>query len=258
MSLRRSGIHVTGYCRKNVTCEEAVSAGAVDLASTDLKTACENADVIVIASPVNRIAELSQQAVSFAPQHALMTDVGSTKSKLVAEVNSLLGDSANRFIGAHPIAGSEKTGVANGRATLMDGKPVIVTPTEKNEPLHFERICEFWAITGSNVLTMSPDEHDQRLASVSHVPHLVSSLLASLIDADTAPLVGSGWTDMTRVASGDPGMWSAICEHNRDAIVNQLDRLQQELVELRTRVSDTDSADLLAWLEHAKRLKDGV
>lgn len=258
MSLRRNGVRVFGYSRKQATCDLAMALGAVDEASTDLRAVSQNADVIVIASPVNKIAELTKAVLSVTNANALITDVGSTKSLLVSEVSAMVPDQASRFVGAHPIAGSEKTGVGNASATLLDGKPVIVTPTSHTEQESLDRICDFWRLTGSVVMTMPPDEHDDRLAAVSHVPHLVSSLLASSIDEHTAPLVGSGWKDMTRVASGDPGMWTAICEHNRDAIVGQLNQLQQELSKLQTRVADLDSTGLLEWLEQAKRKKDGV
>ena len=256
LSLRRSGIRVQGYARKQTTCESAMLAEAVDGAWVDLETACEGADAVVIASPVHRIAELIGSVGQFVSDQCLITDVGSTKSLIVREVAAIAKDNATQFVAAHPIAGSEKTGVENATATLLDGKVVILTPNENTSEAQLAKARDFWLQTGGRLVEMTPEDHDERLAEVSHVPHLISSLLASLLSEGSKPLIGSGWTDMTRVASGDPEMWSAICEHNRDAILSQLDRLGDRLGELRKLLSRDDVAPLQQWLLEAKRKKD--
>ncbi|MEL6107775.1 MAG: prephenate dehydrogenase/arogenate dehydrogenase family protein [Planctomycetota bacterium] len=256
LSLRRSGIRVQGYARKQATCESAMLAEAVDEASVDLKTACEGADAVVIASPVDRVAELAGQVGPMVGDDCLITDVGSTKGLIVREVAAIGTAVADRFVAAHPIAGSEKTGVENATATLLDGKVVILTPDDQTLDARLARAREFWLQTGGRLVEMTPDDHDERLAEVSHVPHLIASLLASLLSENSGPLIGSGWTDMTRVASGDPEMWSAICEHNRGAILSQLDRLERQLRELRGLVSQDDAMPLRQWLVDAKRKKD--
>ncbi|MEO1524744.1 MAG: prephenate dehydrogenase/arogenate dehydrogenase family protein [Planctomycetota bacterium] len=258
MSLRRSGIHLFGYARKDETCHRAMDANAVDDASTDLELACEGADVVVVASPVDRIAGLVGKVSQFVRESCLITDVGSTKGLIVREVGELGSSVAGRFVAAHPIAGSEKTGVENATATLLDDKVVILTPDGETETSKLRRAREFWLQTGARLIEMTPADHDERLAEVSHVPHLVSSLLASLLSEESKPLIGSGWSDMTRVASGDPEMWMAICQHNREAILSQLDRFGEQLRELRTLVSETDEARLIEWLQLAKQRKDAT
>lgn len=258
MSLRRQGIHVVGYSRRDSSCRSAIEAGAIDEGFTDIETACRGSDVVVVASPVDKIAELAILADQCLEQDALITDVGSTKAKIVNEIAELSASASKKFVAAHPIAGSEKTGVGNASADLLRGKLVILTPADGTAKEMVERAESFWIQTGSHLLLMSPREHDLRLAAVSHVPHLVSSLLASLLDDDSMPLVGSGWRDMTRVAAGDPGMWTAICQHNRDAILSQVDQFSDALDALRERLADPDTTALMRWLEHAKTRKDAT
>lgn len=258
MALRRSGIHVVGYSRRQSSCQSAIDAGAVDEGFTDLDAACRGSDVVVVASPVDKIAELAARADGVLERHAVITDVGSTKAKIINELSALSPSAAEKFVAAHPIAGSEKTGVQNATVTLMDDKVVILTPTADTDPDRVERANAFWLQTGSHTITMSPQEHDERLAAVSHVPHLVSSLLASLIENESVPLVGSGWRDMTRVAAGDPEMWTAICAHNRQAILAQLDHFSSALQSLRALLSDEDTNELTKWLESAKAKKEST
>jgi prephenate dehydrogenase len=255
-SLRRYGIHVCGYSRRESSCRSAVEAGAVDEGFTDILSACRGSEVVVVASPVDKIAELAVEADKALAPNALITDVGSTKAKIIHEIESLSPSAAQKFVAAHPIAGSEKTGVENALATLLDDKVVILTPCDDTSEELLNQAKAFWRQTGSRIVTMAPREHDQRLAAVSHVPHLVSSLLASLLDDESIPLVGSGWRDMTRVASGDPEMWTAICAHNREAILSQIDRFSAELRALKEKVADDETTLLRAWLQTAKDRKD--
>ncbi|KAA5542078.1 prephenate dehydrogenase/arogenate dehydrogenase family protein [Roseiconus nitratireducens] len=256
MSLRRSGVHVVGYARTESGCRSAVQQGAVDEAFCDLATACRQADVVVIASPVDRIASLVDACAATMADDAMITDVGSTKAKIVAGVADLGATVARRFVAAHPIAGSEKTGVANASRTLLDGKAVILTPGHSPDPGFLQRAREFWRQTGGEVIEMTPEEHDRRLAAVSHLPHLMASLLAGSTEPESLPLVGSGWKDMTRVASGDPAMWTAICDHNRDAILDQIDQFRGALDRLRALVAAEETGELRQWLEAAKARKD--
>jgi prephenate dehydrogenase len=258
MSLRRGGIHVTGYNRRHESCRAAIDAGAIDEGFTDVRLACRDCDAVVVAAPVDKIAELAAAAAEYSKPDALITDVGSTKSKIVEELSDRFPDVLDCFVAAHPIAGSEKTGAVNASESLLDGKVIVITPHEGVAESQLRRAESFWRQTGGEVVWMSPEEHDQRLAAVSHLPHLISSLLATFPDDQSAPLVGSGWKDMTRVAAGDPTMWSAICQHNRDAILSQIDRFGDELAALRRRVADADSAALLDWLTEAKRRKDQI
>lgn len=257
MSLRRCGVTVHGYSRRPESCDIAIRVGAINRGFADLSEACDDSDVIVIASPVDRIAPLSSQVAKFTKPESVITDVGSTKAMIVDQVNQD-PQVAKRFVAAHPIAGSEKSGVEYATATLFDGKCIIITPDDNTSQEHLSRAEQFWQLVGGRTVNLSPAEHDNCLASVSHLPHLVSSLLASNTDPKSAPLVGSGWKDMTRVAAGDPEMWTAICQHNRPAILDQLDAFSNHLQQLRDLLASGDDEKLQAWLQKAKETKQQI
>ena len=258
MSLRRSGIRVVGYNRRPDSCRAAVDVGAIDEGFTDIAEACHNCDAVVVAAPVDKIAELAATACGHCGPDTLITDVGSTKAKIVDELKRRFPQTLGQFVAAHPIAGSEKTGAANASASLLDGKAIIITPHSDARETQLRRAEAFWQQTGGEIVWMSPEEHDRRLAAVSHLPHLIASLLAQFPEDASLPLVGSGWRDMTRVAAGDPTMWTAICQHNRSAILSQIDRFGEELGRLRERVADADVKNLSDWLAAAKRRKESV
>lgn len=277
-----------GWIRSPETRDRALAAGAIDRAVADLDEACVGCDVIVVATPVDRIAGLVLAACRHSPADCLVTDVGSTKRQIVAAVGE--DPSARRkFVPAHPIAGGEKAGVGHASATLFDGRMVVLTPpgpltsigpmpppgpvppqpsamapdpVDPPDPAlvaaeHRCRSAEtFWRSLGAETLRMSAEDHDAHLASTSHVPHLVAAAVARLVTAESHPLVGTGWLDATRIAAGDPDLWTAIVAANRSAILARLDSLRSDLDELARRISAEDDQGLTAWLAEAKRIRD--
>ena len=258
MSLRRRGITVNGYSRRQSGCQRALRAQAIDQGFTSIESTCRDCDVVVVAAPVDKIASLAVEANRYLADDALITDVGSTKARIVDELACSSAMTMQRLVPAHPIAGSEKTGVEHATANLLDQKVIVITPHDENSAEQLDRARSFWNMTGGRLIEMSPHDHDQRLAAISHVPHLVASLLALFPDEESLPLVGSGWKDMTRVAAGDPGMWLAICQHNRQAVLSQLERFSHEIEALRTSLQPDADEQLRQWLERAKRRKDSM
>ncbi|TWU61063.1 prephenate dehydrogenase [Crateriforma conspicua] len=246
--------HVRGVSRRPSTLERAFDAGVIDQGFEHLADACVDSDVVVIATPVDRLAGYVIQAAHHTPTECLITDVGSTKAGIVNDVGDD-ADAAAKFVAAHPIAGSEKTGVENATDDLFDGKVIILTPTAANGPAVREKADQFWRATGGRCLEMTPEEHDDRLAAISHVPHLMSSLVAKLTDPESLPLAGSGWRDITRVAAGDPEMWTAICQQNRSAVLDQLRRCADELKMLHQWIETRDDAELCRWLADAQAVR---
>ena len=249
---RHPGVRVVGFSRRQQTRALAMEKNAVDVAVDSVQAASESADVIVVASPVTYISDLAEQATQAAPNTCLITDVGSTKARIVDQV------SWSNFVGAHPIAGSEKTGVQHSSAGLFQDKVTIVTPGKNSDQAMIDRCIEFWRLTGSSTVQMTATEHDAHLAAISHVPHLMSAVVARLLRPDAKDLVGSGWRDITRVAAGDPQLWQAICQENRKAIIDELDRVVDHVVELRKLISGDDGERLLRWLEAAKQSKEST
>lgn len=257
LALRRVRPHSTfvGYVRRQDKCRRLIDAGIVDEAVTSIEAASCDCDAIVVATPVDQIAPMAVTAALSSPDGCLITDVGSTKQRIVAAVSSQPA-AGNKFVAAHPIAGSEKSGAHYAQATLLDEKLVILTPTDQTDANQLEKADHFWRLTGGQTRQMSPQEHDTHLAAVSHVPHLVSALVARMADPESRPLVGSGWQDITRVAAGDPALWTAICQENRVAISRQLEKLAADLDQLRQLVDGERDALLVAWLAEAKQVKD--
>ncbi len=248
-------VHVAGCVRSQERQRKLVELGILDSASSSLEEVCRDAEVVVVGTPVDKIAELSIQAAKVSPSHCLITDVGSTKRSIVEAIEK--NDLASQlFVGAHPIAGSEKTGAEHARDNLFENKVIVLTPTASTSDSAMARAERFWRLTGSRIVTLSPEDHDTHLASVSHVPHLASSAITMLVSDASASLVGSGWLDITRVAAGDPAMWLAICQENRTAVHDQLKRLANSIDEVCQMIASGDDESLLSWLEQAKRIRE--
>lgn len=249
--------HVIGVSRGKASRDSAIERGAVHEATDDMHQACKDADLVVVSTPVDRVAEIAIDIADICNQHAIVTDLGSTKATIVSAVEA--NESASRkFVGAHPIAGGEKTGAQHARDDLFHNRTVVLTPTDATDPQRLARCEELWQRLGSRVVVMSPHEHDQAVASVSHVPHLVASLLANLPSDEPRRLAGTGWLDTTRVASGDPEMWAAICQENRLAIVAELDRFGDSVEQLKQMILHGKDTELTSLLDRAKRIRDAV
>ncbi len=249
-----------GYSRTPDKLDEAIRRGIIDSATDSVVQACGECDAIVVASPVDRIGRMVIDAAHHSPVPCLITDVGSTKAGIVAEVETHPA-SAAKFVAAHPIAGSEKSGFQHATASLLDQKIIVLTPGPSANPDLIERADQFWKLTGGVTQTMNASDHDAHLAAISHVPHLVAALVARMVPPGARTLVGSGWQDITRVAAGDPEMWTAICRENRSAVSAELTRLSDELSRLRAIVEsfDEESFDdgaLKKWLSEAKSIKE--
>lgn len=257
LSIKRALPHtrLVGLARSTEKHRFLKSSGIVDETADTISEACEHSDAVVVASPVDRIAEMVIAAAESSPSDCLITDVGSTKRQIVASV----GESSlasRKFIAAHPIAGSEKSGPENAISSLFDEKLVVLTPTETTSPELLEKAHQFWRLTGGQTREMTPSEHDAHLAAISHMPHLVSALVAKIASPEALPLAGSGWRDITRVAAGDPTLWAAICSENRAAIGSELKQVAEELERLRQMLQDADDTALYQWLTEAKKIKE--
>ena len=254
---RMPNTEVVGYSRTESKRALAVQCGAVDRTCDSIAATCDGADVVVVASTVDHIAALAIEAAAATPEGCLITDVGSTKATIV---DAVLANpkAAAKFLAAHPIAGSEKTGVKNASATLFKGKVIVLTPSEKSGDELAAKAQRFWDLVGGQIVTLSPHDHDAHLAAVSHVPHLMSAAVSRLLPEQAKSLVGSGWRDITRVAAGDPTMWTAICRENREAIIEELKRLSDDLRKLQQLLESSDDGALQQWLAEAKRSKQSV
>jgi prephenate dehydrogenase len=237
--------------------ERARSIGAIDEATTDLAAAATQADVMVVCTPVDRIASQLRSAIPHCRPGTLLTDVGSTKASIVAAVEPAIVPGI-RFVGAHPLAGAEKRGVEHSRAGLFDGRVTILTPTERTPAADLEVARRFWQSLRSEIRILDPLEHDRILSLTSHLPHLVAAALVGLLDPSLFDFAAGGLRDTTRIAAGDPHLWSAIFSDNRRAILLALKRLRTKLDEFEDALANDNRQQLDRLLTQAKRVRDDL
>ncbi|MCG3149520.1 MAG: Cyclohexadienyl dehydrogenase [Verrucomicrobiae bacterium] len=242
---------VAVWARRQEAADEAYKLGAADEATSDLFRATADAELIVLATPIGVMPELARQL----PKECVVTDVGSVKYPIV----SALADILPRFVGSHPMAGSEQPGLEAARRDLFANAACIVTPRENTDKDALKLVHEFWKSIGCQVRTLSPQEHDEIVARVSHLPHLVAAAVVNVVCSDGAhPLnfVGPGFKDFSRIASGPPEMWTEICLQNREEITRGVEHLIEELGKLRAALENKDAVELRALLKRAKHFRD--
>lgn len=256
LALRRRKLvkHVVGIGRRAASLRQAKQIGACDLTTTDLPRGVAEAEFVVVCTPVGQIAAHVLAAHAARPE-ALVTDAGSTKGQIVAELAAKL-PAAARFVGSHPLAGSEKRGPTQADAELFEGRTVIVTPTALTAGKDMTEVRSFWKSLGAKVREMSPEEHDTVLAATSHLPHAVAAALACVTPAEVLPLTAGGWRDTTRVAAGDAELWRQIFSQNRRDLAAAMGLLVEKLDELRAALANGDDAVVLALLQEAKSRRD--
>jgi len=262
MILRRKTLadQVVGVGRRVENLKTAVALGAIDRYVADPQEGVVGADLVVLATPVDTYERhLHEWAHRLVPG-AIVSDVGSVKGPLVERSEATMPAGVH-FVGAHPIAGKEKTGVAAGSDQLFKGARCILTPTKRTDPTAFDRVKQLWEEAGSIVLTMDPHIHDQILGAVSHLPHVVAfalmNALADLRDRQVPSLdltghSGGGLRDTTRIAASSPEMWRDIFLWNRDNVVSYIDRYAGALEELKQLIKTGDAAGIEKLLERAK------
>lgn len=250
---------VFGYGRDQSRLEEAQKSNVIDAFSTNIKEAIDEANIVVIATPVGTFKDILGQIEPLISSNVIITDVGSTKSDIVNIVNDVLKDKSSYFIPAHPIAGKERSGFEVSDSKLYDGKKVIITPQETNSPESIDVIDQMWKNVGADVDFMSAESHDNLLGMTSHLPHMLAfSLVNYLVDQNPNASIyaGGGFKDFSRIASGDAIMWRDICLQNKNQIMNHLKGYQSTLDDLLEAINDEDSEKLGQLFTTAKKTRD--
>jgi cyclohexadieny/prephenate dehydrogenase len=231
----------------------------VDEVAETPEAAVATADLAVLCAPVERIVELAGQVGPHLPPGSVLTDVGSVKGRLCRLVQPQVAAHAS-FVGSHPMAGGEKTGWQHARADLFVGRPCFVTPLPDTPEVPVVRVSRFWHGLGAEVVTLSPDEHDEIVAHVSHLPQVLATTLAGFLAGKPGRwrhLAGNGLRDTTRIAASDPDMWMEILRQNREEILRALGRTQDELHAFQSALANEDWLELRARFERAKAWRDG-
>ena len=238
--IRREGLagHVAIATRSPATLKRAEELGLGDSYHTDLAEAARDADLVIVSVPVGSSGEVAQAIAPVLKPGAILTDVGSTKGSVIAQMAPHVPAGVH-FIPGHPLAGTEKSGPDAGFAELFRNRWCIFTPLPGTDPAALETLSAFWRACGSNVDTMHPDHHDKVLAIVSHLPHIIAYNIVGTADdlqtvtkSEVIKNSASGFRDFTRLAASDPTMWRDVCLHNRDAILEMLSRFSEDLASL--------------------------
>jgi len=265
LALKRAGFcgEIVGLGRRWSSLKKAIDVGAVDSATLDYAEALNNADLLLISTPVDVIPAIAKEAFKHAPSNCIITDVGSTKGRLVAEIDELTPENMH-FIGSHPMAGSHKTGVTAAHASLFEGTICIVTPTESANPEAANVVSELWKTIGARVEIMSPQEHDLLIAAASHLPHAAACALTQIVDGIRSQsrraidFTATGFADTTRIAAGSPEIWKGILLQNADMVSSMLSKLEKELAGMRKALDERDEKALVEKLEQAKKIRDSI
>lgn len=257
--------HIVGVGRSESSLKEALNLGVIDTAETSIEAVCSDADILLIAAPVAQTKAILQSIKPHLQTQTIITDAGSTKGDVLAVAREVLGAQFTQFVGGHPIAGAEKSGVTAAKSDLFVGKNVVLTPitspalqTNNGAVL---AVSALWQACGANVSEMPAETHDAIFAAVSHLPHLLAFALvddiASRANAEELfSFAASGFRDFTRIAGSSPEMWRDISLANKAALLSEITAFETELSQLKQLLASDDGAGLQALFERASEARN--
>ncbi len=262
-------LHLAVWARRQEPIDDLLATGAVDTGSTQLEDLFadpgEAPDLVILATPIGFMPELAEKITALATKEVVVTDVGSTKGKLVEDLDRIFAANPKiRFVGSHPMAGSEKTGLDHASSNLFEGAACILTPTAQTDPDSLRKVEQFWQWLGCKTTILDPGDHDEVVARISHLPHIVAAALVHVgmkeTDAGSAPdkFSGGGFRDTTRIAGGHAGMWTEILLENRQSICDSLGDLIQSLESVRESLEQQDVDSVRHFLADAKDKRDAL
>ncbi|MDD5141161.1 MAG: prephenate dehydrogenase/arogenate dehydrogenase family protein [Verrucomicrobiales bacterium] len=257
----RLGGEIAGFVRRAASLKDCEKAGAVDYAVTDLFAAVSNADLVILCTPLAQMRSLAEQILPALKRGAIVTDVGSVKAGVVRELESIIAKADAHFVGSHPMAGGEKTGVLAARADLFENAVCIVTPTKKSNATAVRKLETFWKSLGSRTLRLTAGEHDLLVSRSSHLPHVVAAALANLVLNPARPktqaaLCATGFRDTTRIASGSAEMWRDIALANRKNLSQSVDAFVAELKKFQSALKRGDARTVEKIFATARQRRD--
>lgn len=253
---RAGGWRVGLWARRAEAVAEIEERGIADAVSTDLRGIVAGADLVILCVPIGVMPALAREIADAISADTIVTDVGSVKAPVVAELGAIFRG-RGRFVGSHPMAGSEQTGIAAARTELFDDAACILTPDASSDAGAVAELRAFWQSLGSRVLEVPPAGHDEIVALVSHLPHLLAATLVHTVQVENAgafDFSGPGFRDTTRVASGPPAMWAEILRTNRDAVRKSAEAMIEKLREIITLLDR--EPQMTEFLTQAKAQRD--
>ncbi|TIQ93557.1 MAG: prephenate/arogenate dehydrogenase family protein [Mesorhizobium sp.] len=264
--IHREGLagHVAISTRSETTLARARELGLGSSYTMDAKKAVGDADLVIVSVPVGSSGEVAEEIAPALQQGAILTDVGSTKASVIAQMQPYVPAGVH-FIPGHPLAGTEKSGPDAGFAELFENRWCIFTPLPGTDTAALEKLSEFWRRCGSNIDTMDPQHHDMTLAIVSHLPHIIAynivgtaDDLESVTKSEVIKYSASGFRDFTRLAASDPTMWRDVCLHNKDAILEMLARFSEDLASLQRAIRWGDGEKLFDLFTRTRAVRRSI
>ncbi|GKV65686.1 MULTISPECIES: prephenate dehydrogenase [unclassified Sporosarcina] len=259
---RNPDVHVTGFDRSYATADEAFRRGIIDTVAPSAKSACEQADFVIFATPVNTTVALFEEAVNWNfRENAIVSDTGSTK-KPIMQAAEALKKKGIHFIGGHPMAGSHKSGVSAALEHLFENAYYILTPADSTTEEQITRLENVLESTKAKLIVLQAEEHDRMTAIISHFPHIVASSLVGRLAAQeegqpfVKRLAAGGFRDLTRIASADPIMWRDITIQNREELLSQVDGWLGEMNNIRAMLVENNSDHIYNFFNQAKEYRD--
>jgi prephenate dehydrogenase len=253
--------HVVGAGRSAANLKLALERGIIDSIEGDPARAVEDADLILVSAPVGQFGKIFQKVAGSLKPGAIVTDAGSTKRDVVEAARETLKGKAEQFVPAHPIAGAEKSGAAAASAELFRGRRVVITPLPENAEEAIEKVNQAWSTCGARTSRMTPEQHDEVFAAVSHLPHVLAYALvhdvASRKNANELfSYAAGGFRDFTRIASSQPEMWRDICIANADRLSTELTRFGKKLTAMKKLLAARDEKALEKLFAEAREARD--
>ena len=251
---------ISGYGRSEQNLRKAKDKKIIDSFELDPAKACDGADLVVFATPVGSFSGIAEKISSALKRNAIVTDVGSVKGKLVRDMEKLMPRDVF-FVGGHPIAGSDRSGIDTAAAEIFGGAKCIITPTQNTDKGALEKVTVLWKTFGSVIRLLDPDEHDRIYAAVSHLPHLIAyEIVNTISDMNESYLAfsGQGFMDTTRIASSQPELWRDICILNKDNLLESIEIFRNNLDRVSQYLRAYDSESLERDFKRARTLREGI
>ncbi len=257
VSRGKTSIKTTAYGHRDITRQRARELSIASEICETLQDCVKNADMVILATPISIFEKIFRELSQIVPQGCIITDVGSTKTDPHRWAGKIFKGRA-RYVGSHPIAGSEKRGLEYARDDLFFGAKCIMTKDAKTDPKAFETVRAFWQSLGSRVIEMTPREHDKTYAAVSHIPHVTAAALVNATDSKKIFYAGKGFIDTSRVASGPANIWMDILLSNSANIAGGINKVIGELEKMRDAVASKDAAKIEKLLEKARKRRSDL
>jgi cyclohexadieny/prephenate dehydrogenase len=265
-AMKRRGVAgtVSGYARSQATRETARRIGLCDVVCDSLVETVKDADLVVLAVPVGVMGAVAEEIAPYLKSGCTVTDVGSVKKTVIAEVGPHLPDTVH-FVPGHPLAGTEHSGPESGFATLFDNRWCLLVPVEGSDPQSVDKLREYWEALGANVDEMDAEHHDLVLAVTSHTPHLIAYTMVGVADdlrrvtdSEVIKYSAAGFRDFTRIAASDPTMWRDVFLNNKEATLEILGRFTEELFALQRAIRTGDGDHLHAYFTRTRAIRRGI